>query len=126
MNVTLIIGGRDFAPRLASYDVRKEISYSDVILTMDQVEHIGRQYTRYVITFSMFPYSDATANADYAALKYSPILQVTFSDASFSEGYATKQMRVDSDLNSVFGLVSVDGNRYYKGGEIVLRALEVE
>jgi hypothetical protein len=35
-------------------------------------------------------------------------------------------MKLYSNLSSVFGLRSVNGKRYYKGGEIALRATMIE
>ena len=71
-------------------------------------------------------FDDDTANQDYAVL----------SDSSLSVNYTNpqaenaerlyKDMKLYSNLSSVFGLRSANGKRYYKGGEIALRSTMVE
>ena len=126
MDVTLVINGRDFSPRLSTYRVEQEVTYPDMLTTMDGTEHYGKPYKRDVIYFSLFPFDDDTANQDYAVL----------SDSSLSVNYTNpqadnaeklyKEMKLYSSLSAVFGLRSVNGKRYYKGGEIALRATMVE
>ena len=126
MDVTLEINGRDFSPRLSTYRVEHEITYPDMLTTMDGTEHYGKPYRRDVIYFSLFPFDDDTANQDYAVL----------SDSSLSVNYTNpqadnaeklyKEMKLYSSLSAVFGLRSVNGKRYYKGGEIALRATMIE
>ena len=126
MDVTLEINGRDFSSRLSTYRVEQEITYPDMIVTMDGTEHYGKPYKRDVIYFSLFPFDDDTANQDYLVL----------SDSSLSVNYTNpqadnaeklyKEMKLYSSLSAVFGLRSVNGKRYYKGGEIALRATMVE
>lgn len=126
MDVTLKINGRDFSPRLSTYRVEQEITYPDMLTTMDGTEHYGKPYRRDVIYFSLFPFDDDTANQDYAAL----------SDSSLSVNYTNpqadnaeklyKEMKLYSSLSAAFGLRSVNGKRYYKGGEIALRATMIE
>ena len=126
MNVTLEINGRDFSSRLSTYRVEQEVTYPDMLTTMDGTEHYGKPYKRDVIYFSLFPFDDETANQDYLVL----------SDSSLSVNYTNpqadnaeklyKEMKLYSSLNVVFGLRSVNGKRYYKGGEIALRATMVE
>ena len=126
MDVTLKINGRDFSTRLSTYRVEQEITYPDMLTTMDGTEHYGKPYRRGVIYFSLFPFDDDTANQDYSIL----------SDSSLSVNYTNpqadnaeklyKEMKLYSSLSAVFGLRSVNGKRYYKGGEIALRATMVE
>ena len=126
MDVTLKINGRDFSTRLSTYRVEQEVTYPDMLTTMDGTEHYGKPYKRDVIYFSLFPFDDDTANQDYAIL----------SDSSLSVNYTNpradnavrlyKDMKLYSNLSAVFGLRSVNGKRYYKGGEIALRATMIE
>lgn len=126
MDVTLKINGRDFSTRLSTYRVEQEVTYPDMLTTMDGTEHYGKPYRRDIIYFSLFPFDDDTANQDYAVL----------SDSSLSVNYTNpqadnaeklyKEMKLYSSLSAVFGLRSVNGKRYYKGGEISLRATMVE
>lgn len=124
MNVTLTINSRDFSGRLATYTVTKETAYQTLVTTMGGVEHPAGVMSRDVIVFSLWPASGSTAAADYAVLR-ARIMTVSFSNPHTGE-VSTKQMRVDTDLEAVFGLESVDGNNYYKGGEITLRALRCD
>ena len=126
MDVTLKINGRDFSTRLSTYRVEQEVTYPDMLTTMDGTEHYGKPYKRDVIYFSLFPFDDDTANQDYLVL----------SDSSLSVNYTNpqadnaeklyKQMKLYSSLSAVFGLRSANGKRYYKGGEIALRATMIE
>lgn len=126
MDVTLEINGRDFSSRLSTYRVEQEVTYPDMLTTMDGTEHYGKPYKRDVIYFSLFPFDDDTANKDYLVL----------SDSSLSVNYTNpqednaeklyKEMKLYSSLSAVFGLRSVNGKRYYKCGEIALRSTMVE
>ena len=126
MDVTLEINGRDFSSSLSTYRVEQEVTYPDILTTMDGTEHYGKPYRRDIIYFSLLPFDDDTANQDYAVL----------SDSSLSVNYTNpqadnaeklyKEMKLYSSLSAVFGLRSVNGKRYYKGGEIALRATMVE
>lgn len=126
MDVTLEINGRDFSSRLSTYRVEQEVTYPDMLMTMDGTEHYGKPYKRDVVYFSLFPFDDDTANQDYMVL----------ADSSLSVNYTNPQednaeklyreMKLYSNLSSSFGFRSVNGKRYYKGGEIALRATMVE
>ena len=126
MDVTLKSNEREFSTRLSTYRVEQEITYPDMLTTMDGTEHYGKPYRRDVIYFSLFPFDDDTANQDYAVL----------SDSSLSVNYTNpqadnaerlyKDMKLYSNLSSAFGLRSVNGKRYYKGGEIALRSTMIE
>lgn len=125
MTVTLTIGQRDFQPRLSTYSISREITYQTTITTLDGVEHAAGQRRRTVITFSLLPYTDSVATSDYDALTSDEILTVTYTD-TYANAVKTASMRITSNLDSVFGLDSVTGDRYYRGGNILLRAIEVE
>ncbi len=126
MDVILLINGRVFSPRLSTYSVEQEISYAKVITTADGTEHSSPPKFRDIVRFSLFPFNDEEANKDYIALS-APFLMVSYTDPSVDRGIKEfRKMRLDSNLNRIFGLRSIDGNRYYKGGEIVLRAVNTE
>lgn len=119
MNITLKIGTLDVHDRLSTYSVQREVSYGKIIVTMDDVEHAARSKDRYVVTFSLFPMSEEDATAYCNALLASTI-EVTFSDP-YTKTDMVKPMRVTSNLDATFALLSVDGKRRYKGGEIQMR-----
>jgi len=121
MNVTLKLGELAVSERLSTYQTTKNITYREVITTLDDVEHPYPGAVKTVLSFSLLPMTDQESAAVYAAL--SPLLlPVTYTD-SLTGGDVTKNMRVMSDLESVFLLTSVDGKRRYKGGAIQLREL---
>lgn len=121
MDITLTLNGRDFSGRVSTYEVKKIVETVASVTTLDGTEHVI-QRTRDQITFSLIPYSDAVATADYNALKTLQF-SASYTDPNSSSA-ASKTLRVASDLESAFGLRSVDGNRYYRGGKIVLRAIQ--
>ena len=117
MDVTLKINGVNISRRLSTYSVKDEINYKRVITTLDEVEHPYPGRTRQVVTFSMIP---GTASEDleiYNELK-KLILNAEFTHL---DEVKTRQMHLSSDLESTFLLLSVDGKRRYKGGQITLR-----
>ena len=123
MNVTFTANGVDFSSRLSSFSARLIPEYGTIVKTLDGVEHYGRKRSRLEITFSLIPFTDTQAASDYTALsaiRFSVVATVP------ELGDITRTMRCTTDLNSVFGLSSVDGNRYYKGGKITLRAVACE
>lgn len=119
MDITLKIGTLDVHERLSTYSVQREVSYSKIIVTMDDDEHAVRSKDRYVVKFSLFPMTEDEATAYCNALRASAI-DVTFSDP-YTKSDVTKTMRATSSLDAAFALVSVDGKRRYKGGEIQIR-----
>ena len=126
MDVTLEINGRDFSSRLSTYRVEQEVTYPNMLTTMDGTEHYGKPYKRDVIYFSLFPFDDDTANQDYAILSDSS-LSVNYTNPQADNAVRLyKDMKLYSNLSAVFGLRSVNGKRYYKGGEIALRATMIE
>ena len=120
MDVTLEINGRDF------YRVEQEITYPDMITTMDGTEHYGKPHKRDVIYFSLFPFDDDTANQDYLVLADSSLLVNYTNPQAGNAEKLYKDMKLYSNLSSAFGLRSVNGKRYYKGGEIALRSTMIE
>ena len=126
MDVTLEINGRDFSSRLSTYRVEQEVTYPDMIVTMDGTEHYGKQYKRDVVYFSLFPFDDDTANQDYAVLSDSSLSVNYTNPQSDNAEKLYKEMKLYSSLSAAFGLRSTNGKRYYKGGEIALRATMVE
>jgi hypothetical protein len=121
MDITLKIGTLDVHERLSTYSVQREVSYSKIIVTMDDDEHAVRSKDRYVVKFSLFPMTEDEATAYCNALRLSTV-EVTFSDP-YTKTDVVKTMRVTSNLDAAFALVSVDGKRRYKGGEIQLREI---
>lgn len=119
MDITLKIGTLDVHEKVSTYSSQREVSYGKIIVTMDDVEHAVRSKDRYIVTFSLFPMTEDEATAYCDALRASTI-EVTFSDP-YTKTDVTKTMRVTSNLNASFALVSVDGKRRYKGGEIQMR-----
>lgn len=99
----------------------KSSADSKIIVTMDDEEHAARSKDRYIVAFSLFPMTEDEATAYCNALHASAI-DVTFSDP-YTKSDVTKTMRVTSNLDAAFALVSVDGKRRYKGGEIQLREI---
>lgn len=126
MDVTLEINGRDFSSRLSTYIVEQEITYPDMVTTMDGTEHYGKPHKRDVIHFSLLPFDDDTANQDYLALSDSSLLVNYTNPLADGSEKLYKPMKIYSNLGAVFGLRSVNGKRYYKGGTITLRATMID
>lgn len=124
IDVTLTVGTRNFSSRLSTYAVPKEVEYAKTITTIDGTErYIGRR-DRDVVRFSLIPTSESDALADYTALSGGTVT-VSYTDPNGGITKSNVEMSVSSNIEKVFALKSVDGNRYYKGGEIVLRATHV-
>ena len=121
MDITLKLGALDVHEKVSTYSVQREASHGKIIVMMDDVEHAVRSKDRYVVTFSLFPMTEDEATAYCNALRSSTV-EVTFSDP-YTKTDVVKTMRVTSNLNAAFALVSVDGKRRYKGGEIQLREI---
>lgn len=119
MEVTLKINGVDISKRLSTYSVRDEVAYRRVITTLDETEHPYPARTRKIITFSMIP---GTAMEDLEVYNELKKLIVA-TDFTHLDKEESRQMRLVSDLESTFLLLSVDGKRRYRGGQIVLRGL---
>lgn len=121
MDIALQIGALDTHKKVSTYNVRREVSYSKVITTMDDTEHAARGKDRYIVETSFFPMTEEEATAYYEALK-SETVNVVFTDPYGGTDKA-KTMRVTSDIDAAFALVSVDGKRRYKGGTVQLREI---
>ena len=121
MDITLKLGALDVHEKVSTYNVRREVSYSKVITTMDDTEHAARWKDRYIVETSFFPMTEAEAAEYYNALKGDTV-SVAFTDP-YSGVDTVKTMRVTSDLDAAFALVSVDGKRRYKGGTVQLREI---
>mgnify|MGYP000917076853 CR=1 FL=1 len=112
MNVTFKIGTLDLSSKLSTYKVTWEVSYQKIITTLDNVEHPFSAPKRAIVDFSLLPLDDALAEQTQT---------VTFTDP-YSAADITRSMRITNNLEAEFGLKSVNGKRYYKGGEIQMRA----
>ena len=121
MDIMLKIGTLYTHNKLSSYSVQREITYDKVITTMDGVEHASRNKDRYIISFSFFPMTEIEATEYCSALSGSTV-SVTFTDP-YTGNDTVKTMRVISNLDAVFALVSVDRKRRYKGGTIQMREI---
>ena len=121
MDIMLKIGTLYTHNKLSTYSVQREITYDKVITTMDGVEHASRNKDRYMISFSFFPMTESEATEYCAALSGSTV-SVTFTDP-YTGNDTVKTMRVTSNLDAAFALVSVDGKRRYNGGTIQMREI---
>lgn len=120
MDITLKIGTLDLSPKLSTYKVTWERSYQKVITTMDSVEHPFSYHDRALVDFSLLPLDDDLASSVYDALTTTQ--SITFTDP-YTATDLVRNMRLTSNLEATFGLKSINGKRYYKGGEMQLRAL---
>lgn len=126
MDVTLTINGRDFSSRLTKYVVEQEITYPDMVTTIDGTEHYGKPHKRDILTFNLLIFDDNQANEDYETLTASTLL-VTYTDPHASNQLKVERpMKVTSNLLATFGIRSWNGLRYYTGQSIVLRSVHVE
>ena len=127
LDVKLTFNGYDFAPLLSTYAVDYEITYRKVVTALDGKEYFGNGLKRPIVNFALRPLTDAQAKAAYDALKIM-VASCSYTDPAISgsadaSASRTAQFRLTSNLEAAFGLRSVDGNRYYKGGQIVLRGV---
>lgn len=121
IDITLIINGLDLGNWLSSYNVSQEVNYTKVVTTMDGVEHSALTRPRSIITFSLMPLTDEESTKIYSALS-SLVFNATFTNMHSGKD-ETRRVRVASNIDSTFLLLSVDGKRRYKGNSIQLRAL---
>lgn len=122
MDVTLTINGQDFSPVLSTYATTYEIDYGKTVKALDGTEYTGNALIRPVIAFSLFPMTDAQAKTYYDALTLPTPALCSYTDKATNMD-RTIRMRISSNLEYAFGLRSVDGNRYYKGGTITMRGV---
>ena len=118
IDITLQIGELDLSRFLSTYEVQYEVEYPHLVTALDGTEHGAPRY-RPIVNFSLIPITDAQATALYTAISRM-YANVTYTDTFMNED-VTADMRVTSNLQAAFGLRSIDGNRYYKGGVITLR-----
>ena len=123
IDVTFKINGTDYSLLLSSYNVEKEVEYQNIVITMDGTEH-GVARCRTIITFALIPLTDAQCNRLYNALA-SGNLEVIYTNPHSNET-SIARMRVASNIGAIFGLRSIDGNRYYKCSAITLRSRMTE
>lgn len=126
MDVTLTINGRDFSSRLTQYSVEQEITYPDIVTTIDGREHFGKPIKRDIINFRLLMFDDNQAQEDYEVLTASTLLVTYTNPQAPNQLKSERVMRVNSNLSATFGIRSWNGLRYYTGGSIVLRAVMAE
>lgn len=122
IDVTFTIGSTDYHALLSTYNVTHKVETRTLITTMDGTEHYALQ-RRPVIVFSFIPLTDAQSKSLYDLLSAGTV-SVTYTDPNTYTSQTqtrTANFRVASDIESVFGVKSVDGNRYYKGSTITLQ-----
>ena len=131
IDVTLSCGQTSLKDYLSTYDVRTEVKWGRTITTLGKKEYASGKTERLVVTFSFRPLSDAEASTLYNLLLNNSIATWTFTDPhnaytspATEPADKTDVMRLTSSLDSAFGIKSVNGKRYYKGGSIVLRQVQ--
>ena len=118
IDVTFTLNGVNYSQLLSTYSVTHVVEYPTTVTAIDGTEY-GYGRRRPTITFSLIPLTDAQSATLYDTLLSTNVLCV-YTDPQLGRT-ASASMRVTSNIESVFGLRSVDGNRYYKGGQITLR-----
>ena len=126
MDVTLTINGRDFSSRLTQYSVEQEITYPDIVTTLDGTEHYGKPHKRDIINFKLMMFDDNQAQEDYDILTASTLLVTYTNPQVHNQEKIARVMKVTSNLLATFGMRSWNDLRYYTGGSIVLRSVNVE
>jgi hypothetical protein len=119
MDVTLNVNGLDLHDKLSTYRVSQEVTYRQVLTTLDGTEHAFGEKIRPIVTFSLLPLTDEESTALYRALS-DLIFPVSFTNQHTGVNQ-TRELRLVSNLESAFALRSVDGKRRYRGTEIQLR-----
>ena len=118
IDVTFKMNGTDYSTLLSTYKVTHEVETRESVTTIDGTEYVA-VFRRPTVTFSLIPMTDSQINALYDILSNIQIT-VTYTDPNLGQD-ATAVMRLATSLETVFGLRSIDGNRYYKGNSIILR-----
>lgn len=126
MDVTLTVNGRDFSSRLVEYGIEQEITYPDIVTTLDGTEHYGKPRKRDVITFRLLMFDDNQAKEDYETLTASTLLVTYTNPQAQNQLKIEKVMKVASNLSAAFGIRSWNGMRYYTGESILLRSVMAE
>ena len=122
IDVTFSINGTDYSGLLSTYNVTHEIEVRETVTTLDGTEY-SASFRRPIVSFSLMPLNDEQTAELYSYLSAITV-EATYTDPHLGRE-AVAVMRVTSNLESEFGIKSVDGNRYYKGGEITLRQITV-
>ena len=122
IDVTLQFNEYDLSDKLSTYAVSHEVETFESVTTLDGTEHTATRI-RPTIRFALVPLSDDDAAEVYDALKVITAEAYYTDPNTGGERYGT--MRLTSNLEAVFGLRSVDGNRYYKGGTLTMRQRNV-
>ena len=122
VDVVLKINNTSINGLLSTYDLRYEVTYVSSLTTLSGTEY-GKRQERPVLTVSFIPLTDAQCASLYALLEQT-VLSVQYTDPNAGTT-RTAEMRVASNLGAAFALRSVDGNRRYKGAQIVLRGRTV-
>ena len=120
IDTELFINNRYFTPLLSSYSVTEEIKYREKVTTLDGTEHYFGRTIRDILKFKLLPMTDFSDD-DFSALKEVPLIVKYDKIGEILE----REFSLECDLESMFLLLSCDGLRRYKGGEIRLRAREV-
>ena len=119
MDLTLVVNGLDLSKKLAKYRAHKEVQYRHIITTLDDTEHPVSGTSRSVVSFSLFPMTDAESE-QLASVLLDLVFESTF---TINGNDSTETVRLVSNVENLFLLKSVDGQRRYNGGEIVLRGI---
>lgn len=122
IDVVFKLNSMDFHSKLSTYQVSFETTFQNLFTTMDGTEH-GQLWKRPIISFTLIPMTDSQASQLFTELS-KPTITVQYTNPH-TNGTSTGVFRIASNLEAVFGLRSVDGNRYYKGSKITLRSLGV-
>ena len=122
IDVTFKLNNVDWSTKLSTYQVIIDNEYPVVITTMDGTEHVYKR-KRPSVQFSLIPLTDAEVKSLYDCL-VSHSVSVEYTNP-YTNTDVTANMRVTSNLLNAFGLSSIDGNRYYKGTEIMMRQLTI-
>lgn len=119
MDITLMLNGNDWSAKVSTYNFAYETKYAKIVKTLDNNEHALGGYQHGILTFSLFPLTEEESAALYNDLSQL-LIPVTYSNP-YKAKSETRQMRIASNLESKFALISVDGKRRYLGGKIELR-----
>jgi len=121
MNITLNVNGLDLHNHVSTYKVTEENKYRKVITTLDDTEYPYPRTSKTILTFSLLPMTEEESKTVYSALS-DFVFYASFTNP-FANRDETRKMRVTSNIETTFALLSVDGKRRYKGGAIQLREL---
>lgn len=119
--ITLTVNGLDLSGKLSTYRTVKRVTYTDVLTALDGTEYPFPGATKTEIVFSLLPMTDDESAALYNALS-GLVFEATYTD-QHTDTDRTANVRVTSNIESAFLLLSVDGKRRYKGSAITLRVL---